>query len=63
MQIKYLKDAPLGKKGDIATVNPMQANILIKLKIAKAYTPRKRKSDDDDSIDNSADDSVDNEND
>ena len=43
MQIKYLKDAPLGKAGDIAKVTTTEANVLIRLGIAKAHTPRKRK--------------------
>ncbi|BAP36675.1 hypothetical protein [Acinetobacter guillouiae] len=35
MEIKYLKDAPLGKKGEVATVQEHEAKILIALGIAK----------------------------
>lgn len=36
MKIKYLKNAPQGKPGDISEVPDLQANILIKLKFAEA---------------------------
>ncbi len=55
MQVKYLKDAPLNKSGDITDVPDMQANILIRLGIAEHYeTPKKKaktskKTDTDDS--------------
>lgn len=35
MKIKYLKNAPQGKPGDISEVPDLQANILIKLKFAE----------------------------
>lgn len=35
MEIKYLKDAPLGNKGEVATVQEHEAKILIALGIAK----------------------------
>lgn len=37
MQIKYIKDAPLGKTGDIAEVQDTEANILITLGYAEEY--------------------------
>lgn len=37
MQIKYIKDAPLGKTGDIADIAPDQAHILIGLGYAKKH--------------------------
>ena len=40
MQIKYLKDAPLGKKDDVAEVADDQANVLITLGYAKEYKSR-----------------------
>ena len=40
MQIKYLKDAPLGKAGDVAEVADDQAQILITLGYAKEHKPR-----------------------
>ena len=40
MQIKYIKDAPLGKTGDIADIAPDQAHILIALGYAKPYKPK-----------------------
>lgn len=48
MQIKYLKDAPLGKTGDVADVADDQAKILITLGYAKEYKARIKsdKSDD-----------------
>ena len=51
MQIKYLKDAPLGKAGDVAEVAQTEANILITLGYArehkgKASTAKTDKSDD-----------------
>lgn len=36
VEIKYLKDAPLGKKGDVATVQDYEAKALITLGFAKA---------------------------
>lgn len=53
MKITYLKDAPLGAVGDIADVPDDQANVLIKLGIAKEFnepktqTKRKTKADKD----------------
>ena len=50
LKIKYLKDAPLGKTGDVAEVPNMDAIVLIRLGIAEKYTPpkqRKKKTDDD----------------
>lgn len=35
MEIKYLKDAPLGKKGQIATVLDHEAKVLINLGFAE----------------------------
>lgn len=43
MKIKYLKDAPLGKTGDVAEVPNMDANVLIRLGIAEKYTPPKQR--------------------
>ena len=40
MQIKYLQDAPLGKKDDVAEVADDQAKILITLGYAKEYKAR-----------------------
>ena len=40
MQIKYLKDAPLGKVGDVADVADDQAQILITLGYAKEHKQR-----------------------
>lgn len=40
MQIKYIKDAPLGKTGDIADIAPDQAHILIALGYAKPHKPK-----------------------
>lgn len=37
MQIKYIKDAPLGKTGDIAEVADSEAQILITLGYAEEY--------------------------
>lgn len=37
MQIKYLKDAPLGQAGDIKEVPDDQAKVLIILGFAKEY--------------------------
>ena len=42
MQIKYLKDAPLGKVGDVADVADDQAQILITLGYAKEPKPRSK---------------------
>ena len=42
MPIKYLKDAPLGKVGDVADVADDQAQILITLGYAKKYKPRSK---------------------
>ena len=42
MQIKYLKDAPLGKKDDMAEVEDDQAKILITLGYAKEHKPRSK---------------------
>ena len=42
MQIKYLKDAPLGKVGDVADVADDQAQILITLGYAKEHKPRSK---------------------
>lgn len=44
MKIKYLKDAPLGKKGEVSDVPNMDAKILIKLGIAEKHTTTKRNS-------------------
>ncbi len=44
MLIKYLKNAPNAEKGDIKQVPIIQANILIKLGIAKEHKPRKIKT-------------------
>lgn len=45
MKIKYLKNAPLAKKGDVAEVQTFQANILIRLGIAEEYkAPAKPKA-------------------
>lgn len=35
MKIKYLKDAPAGKKGDVAEVPATHADVLIKLGFAE----------------------------
>lgn len=42
MQIKYIKDAPLGKTGDIADIAPDQARILIALGYAKEHKPKSK---------------------
>ena len=42
MQIKYLKDAPLGKVGNVADVADDQAQILITLGYAKEHKPRSK---------------------
>lgn len=44
MKIKYLKDAPLNKAGDIADVQDTQANVLMRLGIAELYTVPKKKT-------------------
>ncbi len=44
MLIKYLKNAPNAKKGNIKQVTDNQANVLIKLGIAKEHKPRKTKT-------------------
>ncbi|MFA9487121.1 MULTISPECIES: DUF7302 family protein [Moraxella] len=43
MQIKYLKDAPLGATGETADVPDDQAKVLITLGIAEALTDKKPK--------------------
>ena len=44
MQIKYLKDAPLGKVGDVADVADDQAQILITLGYAKEHPSKEAKA-------------------
>ena len=44
MQIKYLKDAPLGKVGDVADVADDQAQILITLGYAKEHSSKEAKA-------------------
>jgi hypothetical protein len=44
MQIKYLRDAPLGKAGDIANVDDNVGNVLIILGYAEIYESKKRKT-------------------
>lgn len=46
MQIKYLKNAPLGQMGDIADIEESQANILITLGFAEKVVdkPKRQKS-------------------
>lgn len=54
MKIKYLKPAPLGSVGDIQDVPTAQANVLIRLGIAKEHKPRSnKKSENDDKTDKS----------
>lgn len=43
MQIKYLKDAPLGQAGETHEVPDDQAGVLITLGIAEALTDKKPK--------------------
>lgn len=43
MQIKYLKDAPLGATGDTADVPDDQAQVLITLGIAEPVADKKPK--------------------
>lgn len=43
MQIKYLKDAPLGATGEISDVPDDQAKVLITLGIAEAVADKKPK--------------------
>lgn len=44
MKIKYLSNAPAGKKGDVKEVPDNQANVLIKLGLAEPYkAPVKRR--------------------
>lgn len=40
MQIKYLQDAPLGKKGDTAEIADNEAKILITLGYAEEVKPK-----------------------
>lgn len=40
MEIKYLKDAPLGKKGQKSTVLEHEGNVLIALGYAKEIKPK-----------------------
>lgn len=44
MKIKYLKDAPAGKKGDVAEVPETAANVLIKLGFAEKYKAPAKKA-------------------
>lgn len=44
MQIKYLKNAPLGQMGDIDDIPSDQAQVLIILGIAEALTDKKAKA-------------------
>ena len=37
MKIKYLRQAPQGMPGDVSEVPDLQANILIKLKLAEPF--------------------------
>lgn len=51
MQIKYLKDAPLGKIGDVGDVPDDQAKILIALGYAKEHKSRTKSDKADDQND------------
>lgn len=48
MKVKYLKDAPLNKIGDVADVMDTHANVLIRAGIAEHYEAPKRKTKKDD---------------
>ena len=37
MKIKYLRQAPQGMPGDVSEVPDLQANVLIKLKLAEPF--------------------------
>lgn len=37
MKIKYLRQAPQGMPGDVSEVPELQANVLIKLKLAEPF--------------------------
>lgn len=43
MQIKYLKDAPLGQAGDVGNVPDDQANVLIMLGYAERYDDKSKR--------------------
>lgn len=44
MQIKYLKDAPLGATGEVREVEDSQAHVLIILGIAEPVSDKKTKT-------------------
>lgn len=43
MNIKYLKDAPQGKVGDVVDIDPAYANAFIAMGFAEVYTEEKPK--------------------
>lgn len=44
MKIKYIKDAPQGKTGEVIDIDSLQANALIALGFAEEYKEEKPKS-------------------
>lgn len=61
MQIKYLKDAPLGATGEIHEVPDDQATVLITLGIAEVLTDKKTKAKKTDKTDKAQELDLDNE--
>lgn len=44
MNIKYLKDAPQGKKGDVVELDSVYANALVAMGFAEEYKEEKTKA-------------------